>query len=112
MRRAEQGRSAIELAVLVAVVAAALVGMGIYLQRGYQGYLRNTSQAHGVQFDPASFNEVRQLKSYQRNQTIDVTSAEASVPGIGGDVPGRILTTKVKTTTDWDVARNATYQAQ
>jgi hypothetical protein len=107
------GQSTLELAILVGSVAAALVAMGIYLQRGYQGYLRNTSQSHGVQFDPSSpFAESRTLNAYTRNQEIDITSAEASVPSLGGPLPGRMLTTKVNTVTEWDMARSAAYDAK
>ena len=108
-----RGQSTVELAILVAAVAAALVAMGIYLQRGYQGYLRNSSQAQGIQFDPTKpFTGTQKLNQYTRNQNIDIISGEASVPVIGGALPARTLTTKVRTVTDWDVARDATYQAQ
>lgn len=109
-----RGQSTIELAILVAAVAAALVAMGVYLQRGYQGYLRGASQSHGVQFDPTEpYDESRRVVDYQRHQKVDVTSGEASVPAVGGaSFPARILTTKVRTATEWDVTRDATYQAQ
>ena len=109
-----RGRSTIEWVFLVASVVAALTAMGVYLQRGYQNYLRNTSQAHGVQFDPTStFAESRTMHAYLRNQAVDVTSAEASVPGINGTtLPARTLTTKVETVTAWDVSRDANYDAR
>ncbi len=108
-----RGQSTIELVILVAAVTAALVAMAIYLQRGYQGYIRGTSQAHGIQFNPTEpFTDTRRLNSYTRNQTVDVTSGEADVPVLGGTLPERILTTKVRTVTNWDVARDARYEAQ
>ena len=112
--KARGGQSTLEMAILVGSVAAALVAMGIYFQRGYQGYLRNASQTHGSQFDPSQpFDETRQLNSYSRAQEIDVTSAEASVPGVGDtQLPGRMLTTNVQTETEWDTTRTAAYEAQ
>lgn len=107
------GQSTIELSILVAIVVAALVTMSIYLRRGYQGYLRNTSQVHGVQFDPTQpYAGSQRLNQYTRDQTIDIVSGEASVPVIGGTLPARTLTTKVRTVTGWEVARDANYQAQ
>ena len=94
-----------EIALLVAAVAAALTVVGVYLQRGYQGYLRTASQSQGIQFDPTQpYNSSQRIEQYNRNQSIDVTSEEAGTT--------RILTSKVRTVTDWDVRRNATYQAQ
>ena len=107
------GQSTVEIALLVAAVAAALTVVGVYLQRGYQGYVRNAGQAQGIQFDPTKpYSGSQQLNAYTRNQSIDIISGEASVPVIGGTLPGRTLTTKVRTVTSWDVTRNATYQAQ
>jgi hypothetical protein len=109
---------------MIAAVAAALVAMGIYLQRGYQGYLRNASQTHGVQFDPTEpFTDSRQLFRYGRKQTIDVATGEEAVRLFGGGsgglpstpggvLPGRMLATKVRTTTEWFVIRNSKYEAQ
>jgi hypothetical protein len=107
-----RGQSTVELAILIAAVAAALVAMAIYLQRGYQGYLRTASQTHGVQFDPNStFDESRRLNNYARNQVVDITSSEPGTPAVVGQLPGRILTTKVNTTTDWNVSRTSAYEA-
>ena len=107
------GQSTVEIALLIAAVAAALTAMGIYLQRGYQGYVRSAGQTQGIQFDPTKpYSGSQQLNAYTRNQSIDIISGEASVPVIGGTLPGRTLTTKVRTVTGWDVQRDATYQAK
>lgn len=108
------GRATIEWVVLVGTAVAALAAMGAYLQRGYQGYLRSASQAHGVQFDPTEpFTESRTLDAYERIQSVEVTSGEASVPGLNGTtLPARTLTTKVDTRNTWDVSRDATYDAR
>jgi hypothetical protein len=108
--------------ILVASVVAALVAVGIYLQRGYQGYLRGAASSHGVQFDPQDFSETRQLKSFGQTQEIDILSGQAAVDLFAGDsrlpstpggsLPARTLATKATVTTDWDVGRDATYQAQ
>ena len=108
------GQSTIELAILVALVVTVLVSMSIYLQRGYQGYLRDGGGVHGVQFDPNQpYSGTQRLSSYTRDQTIEMTSAEASVPGIDGTtLPARALTTKVDTVTAWDISRDANYEAK
>ena len=107
------GQSILEAGVLIAVVGAALVAMGIYLRRGYQGYIRETSQTHGSQFNPTRpFDETHRLNNYTRSQIVDITSGEASVPVLGGALPGRLLTTKVVTATDWDLTRDTRHEAQ
>ena len=118
------GQSTIELAFLVAVVAASLIGLGTYLQRGYQGYLRSNAAAHGVQFDPQlrSFHEVHALNSMSQVQEVDTLSGQAAVdlfrgsPKLpstpGGTLPGKVLATKVHTESAWDLRNDATYQAK
>lgn len=118
-----QGQSIIELSLLVAMVAAALVAVGVYLQRGFQGYLRNSASSHGVQFDPTQpFAEQHRLNSFSVTQDVDVLSGQAAVELFGGDprvtnipggsLPGRTLATKVHVESAWDLGRDKRYEAR
>lgn len=46
-----KGQSIVEYALIIAVVAAALLAVNIYVKRGVQGKLRETSDDIGAQFE-------------------------------------------------------------
>jgi len=55
----KKGQTFMELSVLIAVIAAALIGMAVYLKRAYQGRLRATLDTIGEQYAPDnSFSQV------------------------------------------------------
>ena len=60
MRAAKKNRalaqSMLEYAVLIVCVVAALVGMQIYLKRGFSGRLRQASDEIGQQYEPKKTN--------------------------------------------------------
>lgn len=60
-----QGQVAIEFAVLVVIIIAALLVMQIYLKRGISGKLRRFADSIGEQYDP-------------RRTTSDITTVTAS----------------------------------
>ncbi|MBI3322000.1 MAG: hypothetical protein HYZ91_07030 [Candidatus Omnitrophica bacterium] len=118
-----RGQSALELLVLGGVAVSALVIMAVYVQRAYQGYLYSNGSAHGLQFDPRGmYTESSTVNSFQQTTDVTVKTGQQSVklfsgtndlPSTpGGQLPGRILETKVRAQTDWDISRNATYEAQ
>lgn len=51
MLRHNQGQSTLEYAILIAVVVAALLATQIYIKRGVQGKLRESTDQIGEQFD-------------------------------------------------------------
>ncbi len=53
--QARTGQSTLEYAVLIAVVAAAAIGMQIYVKRGLQGRLRQSADQVGEQFTPVGY---------------------------------------------------------
>ncbi|PIQ84263.1 MAG: hypothetical protein COV75_03110 [Candidatus Omnitrophica bacterium CG11_big_fil_rev_8_21_14_0_20_63_9] len=123
MKRAQTGATTVETTLLIGAVIAACVGMTVYIQRGYQGYLYGVSSAHGAQFDPTNeFSERQALESYTQVQDIDVTSGQAAIeahgggtvltsPG-GGQAAARILNVEARVTADWEVTREAAYEAK
>ena len=52
--RKTKGQSTLEYVILVAVVVAALIAMGIYMKRGLQGRLRESTDQVSEQYSPLS----------------------------------------------------------
>ena len=48
----KRGQSTLEYAVLIVVIIAALIAMQVYLKRGLQGRMRESSDQIGEQFSP------------------------------------------------------------
>jgi len=48
--RSKQGQSTLEYVILVGFVVAALIAMGIYMKRAFQGRLRESSDQVGQQY--------------------------------------------------------------
>ena len=48
----KKGQSTLEYAVLIVVIIAALIAMQVYLKRGIQGRMRESSDQIGDQFSP------------------------------------------------------------
>ena len=74
------GQSTLEYAVLIAVVAAAAIGMQIYVKRGIQGRLRQSADQVGEQFTPigysATYQTVTQSTRHETLQTTGVNKSE------------------------------------
>ena len=51
-RRSSRGQSTLEYVILLGFVVAALIAMGIYMKRGFQGKLRESTDQVGEQYDP------------------------------------------------------------
>lgn len=47
-----KAQTTLEYAILIGVVVAGLIAMQVYLKRGYQGSLRESSDSMGEQFSP------------------------------------------------------------
>ena len=64
----KRGQSTLEYAVLIVVIIAALVAMQVYLKRGIQGRMRESSDQIGEQFSPGytTSNRVTYTYSNQR----------------------------------------------
>lgn len=50
-----RGQSTLEYVVIIAVVVAGLIGMQIYIKRGVQGKLRDSTDQIGEQFSPTAY---------------------------------------------------------
>jgi len=61
----------LEITLLIAVIAAALIAMGVYLKRAVQGKLRSAADDIGEQYSPTNF-------SAEINTTTNSNSASSS----------------------------------
>jgi uncharacterized protein (UPF0333 family) len=70
MRRmlGQRGQSTLEYAVLIVVIIAALIAMQVYLKRGIQGRVRESSDQIGEQFSPG-YTTSNRVTFVSANQT-------------------------------------------
>lgn len=51
-----KGQSTLEYAIVIGVVVAALIALNLYMQRGVQGKLKESTDQVGRQFEPTNFS--------------------------------------------------------
>lgn len=51
-KHSSRGQSTLEYVILLGFVVAALIAMGVYMKRGFQGKLRESSDQVGEQYSP------------------------------------------------------------
>ena len=66
-----RGQSIVEYAIMIVVVVIALLAVNLYMKRGIQGRLRESTDQIGRQFDPETFNI-----SWQSTSTGNTVSTE------------------------------------
>jgi len=54
LRRNLRGQSTLEYVILVGFIVAALIAMGVYMKRGFQGRLRESTDQIGQQYSAGS----------------------------------------------------------
>ena len=66
-----KGQSTLEYAVLIGVIAAALVGAQVYLNRAYQGKMKESADSLGEQFSARNTKSSYTTRSYTKsNETL------------------------------------------
>ena len=70
---ASKGQSTLEYAVLIVVIIAALIAMQVYLKRGVQGRMRESSDQIGEQFSPGYTESNRVRHTY--TNSLETTTA-------------------------------------
>jgi len=75
-----QGQAAIEYAVLVAIVVAALVTMQVYVRRGISGKLRAAADSVGEPYDPRNTTTSPTLILTLRSDTTTTATLNKDVP--------------------------------
>jgi len=64
----ENGQSTLEYAVLIVVIIAALIAMQVYLKRGIQGRMRESTDQIGEQFSPGYTVSNRTTQTYSNSR--------------------------------------------
>ena len=73
-RHSSRGQSTLEYVILLGFVVAALIAMGIYMKRGFQGKLRESTDQVGEQYSAG-----KTLSNYTTTSTM--TQSESTAPG-------------------------------
>ena len=84
----ERGQSTLEYVILVGFVVAALIAMGVYMKRGFQGRLRESTDQIGQQFSAEN-------TTYNYQTTTNVVQTET----VSGGVSSTDITTNLQTKT-------------
>lgn len=64
----KRGQSTLEYAVLIVVIIAALIAMQVYLKRGIQGRMRESSDQIGEQYSPGYTTSNRVTSTYTQSK--------------------------------------------
>lgn len=71
----KRGQSTVEYGLLIAVIVVALLAVNIYLKRGVQGRLRESSDQIGRQFDPEDYTLAWQTEGSGQTTTTESRTA-------------------------------------
>ena len=100
LRRKGKAQSTTEYAVLFAIVAAAVVGMQVYMKRSVQGRMRQSADSIGSQYEPG--NTTSTITLNVSNTTTTTTTLQKDQPlsdGRSGDTVTTITNITNDTTT-------------
>ena len=78
VKLAQAGQSTLEYAVVIAVVAAALLGMQVYMRSGVAGRLRTATDQVGDQFSPTAYKS--RIRTDQKSATEDTLHVAGATP--------------------------------
>lgn len=72
--KGNKGQSALEYAILIAVVVAALLAMQIYIKRGAMGRLKSASDDIGSQFSPTKTQSTFTSSTFRQSKETVLTN--------------------------------------
>ena len=81
MLRVKKGQTTLEVVVLVGFVVAALIAMGMYVRRGIQGQLRDSTDQVGEQYSAGQTTGAWTVKT-KLHQNVDLTTTGQSTTDI------------------------------
>lgn len=76
MLKNRRGQNTLEYALIISVVIAALLTINMYLKKGVQGRLKESTDQIGKQFDPESFTTASQTEGSGETVTEEVRDIE------------------------------------
>ena len=130
-RQMQRGAAMVETVVRLTIVTAALVTMGVYLQRAMQGHRVSVSKSMGLQFDPqGTYTETlgrQNQDTVQLQRPYPMISANFQRPIAGNDQEDKSMTLDSlptgpvprepafwghsRATSQWGSTREASYDA-
>jgi hypothetical protein len=66
-----RGQSTLEYALIIAVTVSALMAINVYMKKGLQGRLKESTDQVGKQFDPGTFTTAYQTTSAGNSTTTE-----------------------------------------
>lgn len=84
----KRGQSTLEYAVLIVVIIAALIAMQVYLKRGIQGRVRESSDQIGEQFSPGY--TVSNRTTYTYSNTSELSDAYSTTTQVYNQWQNRV----------------------
>lgn len=87
--RKQKAQTTLEYVILVSVIVAALIGMQVYVKRGFSGKLKESADSIGQQFSPGHTTSEYTVKSETESKeellgavtTTDITKQETTRTG-------------------------------
>jgi Flp pilus assembly pilin Flp len=92
-----KGQSTLEYVILIGFITAALIAMGVYMKRGFQGRIRSSTDDIGEQYSPGH-------TASEYNTTTNLTQTET----IGAGVTTTKIDTNLQTRTGSETVANQT----
>lgn len=77
----KRAQTTLEYAILIGVIVGGLIAMQVYLKRGFQGKLKESSDSMGQQFSPGYTNTSYETNSYT-NSTETVSNLQVTTTDI------------------------------
>jgi len=90
--RIKNGQSTLEYALVISVVAGGLIAMSVYMGRGAQGQLKESTDRIGSQFDSEGYSKTWVTGTYGTDKT--ETKEQRNIEGVAGK--GVLATTITK----------------
>lgn len=95
----KRAQSTLEYAVLIGVITAGLIGMQVYLKRGFQGKLREGADSMGEQFSPEATTYNYTTNSYTKST--ETLNEEITTTNISNQTTNRWGNEQVSANETW-----------
>jgi uncharacterized protein (UPF0333 family) len=81
----KKGQSTLEYVILIGLVIAALIAMGVYMKRGVQGKLRESTDQIGEQYDAGNTTSDYTTVSHMRQSETSTAGGGSTITIATGD---------------------------
>lgn len=113
MRNKCRGQSSLEYAIVIICLAAGLFAMQPYLQKAFQGRLRQQADELGQQYDPEKTSGTLTMTNKNTTKMISKTYDETQIKDLGGnlDIDGDGEADFTLSKEDWDLDEDGSCEA-